>query len=198
MRIFYAVYPSPNPWTLPGSTLWDDNLLLASRDLGNEVIRFDYDLGPHFRNLDLIDPRQRAFTEIHRPRLERALLKQIAAEHRRKPIDVFFSYFYSACATQATIGEIRRLGIKTFNWYCNAAHEFHLISDLAPAYDFCLVPERFRLDDYKRIGANPIYCQEAANPNVYRPFDVERDLDVAFVGQCYGERPRYISRLIAA
>src|SRR5581483_2178237 len=63
-------------------------------------------------------------------------------------------------------------------------------------YDICLVPEKFRLDDYRRAGANPIYCQEAANPNVYRPCEGARlEFDVTFVGQRYGTRPMYIEAL---
>jgi spore maturation protein CgeB len=82
------------------------------------------------------------------------------------------------------------------NWYCNASYQFHLVEEIAPAYDFCLVPERFRLDDYRRVGANPVYCQEAANPAVYHPRDVPRDHDVTFVGQRYGDRPVFLRRLI--
>ena len=198
MRIFYAAYPSPNVWALPESRLWDENLLLPLRDLGHEVIPFDYDLAPHFRYMDTTDPRQEKFIEQNRPRLERALLKQITAEHRRKPIDLFFSYFYSACITREAVAAIQDLGIATCNFYCNAAHQFHLVQDIAPAYDYCLVPERFRLADYKNIGANPIYCQEAANPNVYYPRDLPREFGVVFLGQCYGERPAYIAKLAAA
>jgi spore maturation protein CgeB len=84
------------------------------------------------------------------------------------------------------------MGIPTVNWYCNASYQFELVEEIAPAYDFCLVPEQFRLDDYRRVGANPIYCQEAANPNVYRPHDVPLDYDVTFVGQRYGTRPQYL------
>ena len=73
------------------------------------------------------------------------------------------------------------------------------MKEIAPAYDFCLVPEKFRLDDYRRAGANPIYCQEAANPNVYKPHeDLPAEYDVTFVGQRYGNRPDYIKRLIKA
>jgi spore maturation protein CgeB len=72
------------------------------------------------------------------------------------------------------------------------------VSEIAPAYDYSLVPEAFRLDDYRRVGANPIYCQEAANPDIYHPMSVERDLDVVFVGARYGERPAYIRHLVDA
>ena len=90
------------------------------------------------------------------------------------------------------------MGITTVNWYCNAAHQFHLVREISPHYDWCLVPEKFRLPDYRAIGARPIYCQEAANPAVYRPLEVPGDLDVAFVGQAYGDRPEYIEHLMQA
>jgi hypothetical protein len=60
------------------------------------------------------------------------------------------------------------------------------------------VPEKFRLDDYRRIGANPIYCQEAANPDMYKPYDVPVEFDVTFVGQKYGNRSGYLKRLVDA
>ena len=60
------------------------------------------------------------------------------------------------------------------------------------------MPEKFRLDDYRHIGANPIYCQEAANPNIYKPYPLPREFDVVFVGQKYGDRPEYIRFLLDA
>ena len=71
-----------------------------------------------------------------------------------------------------------------------------MVSEIAPAYDYCLVPEKFRLEDYRRIGANPIYCQEAANPNIYKPYSVPQEYDVTFVGQRYGDRLEYIYHLL--
>ena len=198
LRIFYAAHPSPNAVAFPESQLWRQNLYAPLVDLGHEVVELDYDLTPHFQNLDPSKPTQRAFIEEHRPRLEAELLRQIETAHRERPIDVFFSYFYSACARPEVVREIGRLGITTVNWYCNGAHQFHLVEQIAPAYDFCLVPEKFRLDDYRRIGANPIYSQEAANPNVYRPYPLALEFDVVFVGQRYGDRPHYLRRLLDA
>ena len=198
MKIFYAASATPNADTIEASRLWDANLLLSLRDLGADIVSFDYDLIPHFRHLNPANSRHRAFIDANRPSLERALLEQVKRAHQAGPIDVFFSYFYSACATPATISKISRMGIVTINWYCNAAHQFHLIEDLAPAYDYCLVPEKARLEDYRRIGANPLYCQEAANPNIYKPFDILQEFDVTFVGQAYGDRPARVRYLLDA
>lgn len=197
MRIFYAAADSPNYWGLPQSRLWYVNLYLPLVDLGHEVVRFEYDYGPHNGHLNPADPVQREFMLRHRPELGERLLRQIRTAHRQRPIDLLFTYFYSAYVDPEVIGEIQRMGIVTVNWYCNGSYQFDLVREIAPAYDYCLVPEKFRLADYRAVGANPIYCQEAANPNWYRPYDLPVEYDVTFVGQRYGDRPGYIKHLIA-
>ena len=163
-------------------------------DLGHEVVEFDYDLNPLLRHADMERPDHRAFVEANRPLAEAALLKQTTAAHQQGPIDLFFSYFYSVCAQPSTIRQIGEMGIRTMNWYCNGSYQFDLVEEIAPAYDWSLVPEAFRLDDYRRVGANPIgtHCQEAANPLVYHPMPVARDLDVVFVG-LHTENARHTS-----
>lgn len=195
MRIFYASGRMTNQ-AIPGSTLWRDNLYLSLLDLGHDVIEFDYELEPLIGKADFNLPGHRDFIDEHRPQAERELLRQIKAAHREAPIQLFFSYFYSSCAQPEIIREIRSMGIVTVNWYCNASYQIHLVQDIAPAYDFCLVPEKFRLEDYRRLGANPIYCQEAANPNIYKPYDRRRDIDVLFMGARYADRPHYLRQLI--
>src|SRR6185437_8909181 len=133
-----------------------------------------------------------------RPLLERALLEQISAAHRIKPIDVFFSYFYSAHCTPAVIKKTRGLGIRTVNWYCNASYQLDLVAELAPAYDLCLVPEKERLDEYRRLGASPVYCQEAANPGFYKNLNLTRDLGIVFVGANYATRAAFCRALYDA
>ena len=196
MRIFYAAADSPNHWGLPDSRLWHANLYLPLVDLGHDVVRFEYDYGRHNNHLDPRKQEHRSFIDRNRPLLGEALLRQVTEAHRREPIDLLFTYFYSAYVDPAVIREIRRMGIVTVNWFCNASYQFDLVSEIAPAYDFCLVPEKYRMDDYRRAGATPVYCQEAANPFVYRPHDVTQEFDVTFVGQRYGNRPMYLRRLV--
>jgi spore maturation protein CgeB len=197
VRIFYASGTTPNG-ALPNSQLWRENLLGALVDLGHDVVEFDYDLEPLIQTANVADPANRKFVENQRPLASAQLLRQVRRAQDAAPVDLFFSYFYSSCATPDTIRAIRALGIKTVNWYCNASYQLDLVAEIAPAYDACLVPERFRLDDYRRLGARPVYCQEAANPRVYYSHDVERDLDVTFVGARYADRPAYIRRLVDA
>ncbi|QOV89437.1 CgeB family protein [Humisphaera borealis] len=197
MRIFFAAADSPNAWALPASQIWKANLYAPLVDLGHDVVRFDYNYQPHNGHLDPTDPTQMRVIDRLRPLLGCELLRQLRKAHAQKPIDVLFTYFYSAYIEPEVIREIRRMGICTLNWYCNGSFQFHLVSDIAPAYDYCLVPEKFRLPDYRAAGATPIYCQEAANPNVYKPAAVPHEFDVTFVGQRYGNRPDFVKRLIA-
>ncbi len=195
MRIFYAADNTPNA-RIPTSRLWYDNLYRPLVDLGHDVVMFDYDLSEHQKNLDPASKRQAAFIQANRPKLEQALVDQVRRAHKEGGIDLFFSYFYSAMCTAEIIEEIKALGIPTMNWYCNASYQFHLVSDLAPAYDWSLVPELFRLQDYRDAGANPVYMQEAANPNVYKPVDTPQLYDCTFCGMRYGDRPDFVQRLV--
>jgi spore maturation protein CgeB len=197
LRIFYAAIGTCNPW-FKGirSSIWRINLYESLAEMGHDIVEFDYDMDSVFRNLDPAIPRQAEFIRTSRPALSAALLAQIRAAHAVKPIDLFFSYFFDACVLPEAIDAIGAMGIKTVNWYCNAAHQLHLVREISPHYDWCLVPEKFRLPDYRALGAHPLYCQEGANPALYKPYDVPRDLDVTFIGQPYGERPAYIEHLL--
>jgi spore maturation protein CgeB len=186
MRIFYASCTSPNPYVT--STGWRRNLLESLQAMGHEVVEFNFNLDETVRHLDPSDPVQAAFIAGNRPRLSAELLRQIDTSHQQAPIDLFFSYFYDACVEPAALDRIRAKGITAINWYCNASYQLHLVRDISAHYDYCLVPEKYRLDDYAALGATPIYCQEAANPTTYRPYPVAEQFDVTFVGQCYGDR----------
>jgi hypothetical protein len=167
LRIFYASDTTPNTW-MKGvrSNIWRNNLLLPLVDLGHEVVEFNYDLTATFRNLDAKNPRQAAFIAENRPRVSAELLRQVRRAHEAGRVDLFFSYFYDPCVLPAAIDEVRGMGIKTVNWFCNGSYQIDLVREISPHYDFCLVPEKFRLKDYEAMGARPIYCQEAANPSV--------------------------------
>lgn len=178
------------------SDLWRINLYYPLVEMGHDVVEFDYDLYETFRNVNSDDPRQKDFIEHNRPKVTEELLRQIRTAHSDKPVDLFFSYFYNACVLPEAIDEIRSLGITTANWYCNGSYQLHLVAEIAPHYDWCLVPEKFRLQDYEAMRARPIYCQEAANPRVYKPYDVPVEFNVTFVGQAYGERPSHIKYLV--
>lgn len=193
LRIFYASHATSS--CLHSCRLWWANLYCTLRDMGHDVVAFEYDFAPHLDHADPRVPAHRQFIETNRPGLEQALLEQFERAQREQPFDLFFSYFYSAFARPHVIHSIRQRGVPAINFFCNASWQMHLIEELAPAYDWCLVPEVYRLEDYRRLGARPIYCQMAANPRVYRPYPLPIEFEVTFAGQKYADRPRYIRRL---
>lgn len=174
---------------------WHNHFAPALQDMGQEVIEFDYSWGETYAKLDTENPEHLAFIAQNRPKVTADLLRQIKAAHAEKPVDLLFSYFYDAVVEPEAIDEIKALGIKTVNWYANGSYQLHLVRHIAPHFDWCLVPEHFRLKDYKAMGANPVYCQEAANPKFYHPYALPVEYDVTFVGQAYGDRPAYIKFL---
>ena len=196
MRIFYASDTTPNPFLGFRSNIWRNNILLPMVDLGHQVVEFDYDLAETFQKLDDLQPAIKAFIDVNRPKVTVALLDQVKAAHRKKPVDLFFSYFFDSCVLPEAIDEIRAMGIVTVNWYCNGLNNLRMVSEISPHYDWCLVPEKSCLKDYEEMGARPIYCQEAANPNFYKPYDVPLEYSVTFIGQAYGKRPDVARQII--
>jgi spore maturation protein CgeB len=196
MRIFYAVPEAAT--SAVGSRIWSRNLYDSLAGMGHEVVEFRYDLDRAFERIDAKIEANRVFIEKNRPLLSSELLRQIRDSHSYQRIDLFFAYLTDALVLPAIIDTIRGMGIVTLNWYCNASYQFDLVREIAPHFDWCLVPERNRLSYYEAAGAHPIYCPEAANPDYYRPLCVTRDIPVSFVGQAYGERPELARRLAEA
>ena len=180
MRILYFVY----------NHSWEDmNLLEGLRQAGHEVVcrrpaaPFHEALGPDW-------------TERDRTRASEDLVETVRAEHRRRPFDLFFGYLLDRLVHPEAIREIGAFGMTTMNYWCNGAHQFHLVQEISPAFDYCVATERDTLPLYEGVGARPIYAQMAANPHVYRPYDVPREYDVTFVGQRYADRPEYVEYLL--
>lgn len=191
MRIYYASHDSANTISLPDSKIWYNNLYqtLAKRfevltptySVQEQHLRCVYDKKNNKKN------DRKEFSVI--------LLNDIRQQHSKKRIDLFFSYFYSASILPDVIDRIRELGIITVNFYCNSVHQFDLVSQIAPHYDYCMFPERGALQKYMDIGANAIHIQMAANPDIYKPYPLEREYDVTFVGQYGVNRGNYVEYL---
>lgn len=182
MRIFYAVHD--HSWE-------DSNLLEGLRQSGHEVEV--YRPGHAFH--EALSPD---WTPADRRRVSERLVDAVRSAHKRRQIDVFFGYFLKQLLYPQAIRDIRDLGILTLNYWCNGAHQFHLVDEISPAFDYCVATERSSLANYQRVGARPIYLQMAANPAIYQPYDLPLEFDVTFVGQRYADRPEYLRYLLEA
>ncbi len=174
--------------------LWANNLCVPLSRMGHELVRSSvaWD-GPRE-----LSPANRA-DNLKKARRARSalLLDQVTRAHHEHRIELFFSYFYSVDVERSAIEEIRALGIPTVNFYCNGAHQFHLVEEIAPAYDLCWVPELIALPDYRRVGANPLHLGMAADPASCQPMPtVERDIPVTFVGSLYADRAEWCAAIM--
>jgi spore maturation protein CgeB len=111
-------------------------------------------------------------------------------------VDLFFSYLIDGAIEYALIDEIRGMGIPTCNFSCNNTHQFDLVDEISPHFDFNAHSEKDAAEKFRSVGANPVWFPMAANPNYYHPVETERSIDVSFVGQRYALRPMYIGRLL--
>jgi spore maturation protein CgeB len=197
MRIFLAVRHSINPEFYYGG-LWSGNFYPALRQLGHEIIESQVDLLPASRFMHIA----KGFTqpeEETRDQITDRIVEEVRRAHQERPIDLFLSYFYNAHFNPAGFDEIHRLGIPTVNFYCNSIYQFNLVSEIAARATFAWHAERDARRLYKHIGANPVWVQMAADPEVYRPIPQETvHKRACFVGQKYADRDRWMSALVEA
>jgi spore maturation protein CgeB len=186
MRIFQVLAT----WATSGFTegrTWLRNLHEPLIDLGHEVSLFLADEGwiAMYRK----DKAMRAS-------FSQKMVEKFRREHNIRPFDSFFAYLMDGMVEPDVIDEIRRTGIPTLNFSCNNTHQFHLIKELSPRFDYNLHSEKDAAQKFREINANPVWFPMAANPKYYHPYDVLRTIDVSFVGQCYAKRPYYVWHLL--
>jgi spore maturation protein CgeB len=68
--------------------------------------------------------------------------------------------------------------------------------DICRWFTLCWTSTEDALKKYRVEGALPVYLPEAANPDIHKPDNIEKSMDVSFVGQCYGNRSEIIDRLL--
>ncbi len=197
MRIFTAVRHSLDPKFYYGG-LWSGNFHPALHTLGHEVIESQVDLLPASKFLHISG----AFTpeELEsRSSITEQIVNEVRLAHAHRPLDLFLSYFYNSHFDPKGFAEISRLGIPTVNFYCNSIYQFDLVSSIAPAVDFAWHAEKDAKALYLKVGANPVWVQMAADPDVYKPIKTNsREAKACFVGQRYADRDRWMAALVRA
>jgi spore maturation protein CgeB len=70
--------------------------------------------------------------------------------------------------------------------------------DVASAFDLCWTSDPTAVEWYKSLGAKAIYLPAGANPDVFKPRECKRDIDILFVGKNYGRRAEIVCDLVEA
>jgi spore maturation protein CgeB len=197
MRIFCAVRHSNDPKRFYGS-LWSGNFYPALRGMGHELVESRVDLATTSEFMTIAKDFTSEQLNI-RAKTTQKILDEVKKAHAEKPIDLFLSYFYISHFDPAAFAQIHAWGIPTVNFYCNSIYQFELVADIAATVNYAWHAEKHARSLYKAVGANPVWVQMAADPQVYRPFDGATRLpNAAFVGLRYADRDRWMAALVRA
>ncbi|MHB8829913.1 MAG: CgeB family protein [Syntrophales bacterium] len=175
---------------------WENTALLPALEKFGEVCHYDwFDAFDHTRR----DWRTSLKAEMNRDLVER--VRELVADKRP---DVIFTYLSGEIVSPDTVRSIRDAGVPMIHFSLNDKEHFvgkvrgglaFGSRDICPLFDLCWTSTGDALKKYCVEGALPVYLPEGANPEIHRPHEVERTMDVSFVGQCYGNRPETIGRL---
>ena len=186
LRILQAIAASTND-AVPHNAVWVRNLYEPLLHLGHDVVLVPAEAG-----------RQAMARHDARAckRFSEDLLVRFKGEHERRPFDLFFGYLMDGMIEPAVIDEIRGAGVPTCNFSCNNVHQFGLVRELSPHFDFSLHSERDVGEKFKSIGATPLWWPMASNPQYAHPVNTPRRLGASFVGGNYDLRADYALHLL--
>lgn len=179
---------------------WEKGALLPALDKFGDVTFYDwYDYG--------FNHQQKRWFSHDRKRMNEDFLKRVAKWNEAIPIDLIFCYVSGELITPLTMDKLKSFNIPLINVSFNDKENFvgkikkgiaHGARDICRFFDLNWTSTRDALEKYAVEGALAVYLPEGANPALHRPYDLPKEFDVSFVGQCYGHRPDYLRQLQAA
>lgn len=124
-------------------------------------------------------------SELGRAGMNAALLEEV---HRYSP-DLVFFFMFTDEFDPAVVRQISDQTV-TVNWFADDQWRFDTYSrHWAPHLTWVATTDKKAADGYRRLGfTNVITTQWGCNHYLYRPFEVDRDIQVSFVGQPHGSR----------
>jgi spore maturation protein CgeB len=186
MHIFQILEASANT-TVGANRTWYRNLYEPLVEMGHTVTLFPAEAGR--RAMQRHDVGLRAD-------FSQRLLDAFCANHAQQPFDLVFAYLMDGMVETDVLDEIRKRGVPTCNFSCNNTHQFDLVDEISPHFDYNLHSEKDARDRFLAIGANPLWWPMASNPQYFGPRDVPRTVAVSFVGANYALRAHYIGCLL--
>lgn len=187
MRIFQVIESSANTRVKANQT-WQHNLYEPLVEMGMDVFSYPAEAGRR--------AMEQKSTSM-RVDFSQQLLNTFRSEHARQPFDLVFTYLMDGMVETSALSELHRSGVPTCNFSCNNIHQFDLVDEISPYFDYNLHAERDAHDKFRAVGANPLWWPMASNPRYFKPYPLERDIPVSFVGTNYALRARYIEYLLS-
>jgi len=176
---------------------WENESLLPSLAKFGHVIHYDW-----FGEFNHYDEKK--WHKNNKKKMNIVLVEKVKKWIKQYEIDVIFTYISGEIIYPSTIKAIASLGIPVINMSLNDKEAFvgkirggmaMGMRDICKYFHLCWTSTKDSLIKYVVEGASPFYLPEGANPEKHRPYIVGQDVDVSFVGQCYGDRPVIIEKL---
>jgi len=158
----------------------------------------------HYDWFDEFNHQRKDWHSSLKAKMNQDLINRIEKWIAQDSIDVIFSYLSGETVTPDTMKKLRAFRIPMINLALNDKESFVSkirngqamgSKDICHYFDLCWTSTEDALEKYCVEGAWPIYLPEGANPDIHRPYDLPKTIEVSFVGQCYGDRPKVIRRL---
>lgn len=157
------------------------------------------DLAPRVPRLG--DPRDLAW----RAPLQREIVERFHDAHRVRPVDAALLYVSHYECDAGTLEAIAATGVPTLVLSMDDKHAFEprpgpIPNGQRPLIGSATVHLTNSLECirwYSAEGAAAYFFPEAADPEIYRPLDLQKDIDASFVGGWYGGRRDLIEGLRA-
>jgi len=176
---------------------WENHSLLPSLQKFGPVRHYDW--GARFDH-----SREESWHASVKKEMNRDLAERVRSWIDRDGADVIFTYLSGALVSPETLRALRDCGVPLVNLSLNDKENFvgkirrglaMGSRDICRCFDLCCTSTEDALAKYVVEGAVPLYLPEGANPDVHRPHDLAKTVDVSFIGQCYGNRRETIERL---
>jgi spore maturation protein CgeB len=176
---------------------WENlSILPALKKLGS-VWHYDWVKKFDHRN-------QKKWLRSIKAKMNHDLIERITRYTEEDTIDVIFSYLTGEIVFPETMQKLSMLGVPMFNICLNDKEAFigkirkgqaMGSRDICRFFDLSWTSTVDALEKYCVEGARPIYLPEGANPEIHKPYDLSKAIDVSFVGQCYGSRPEIVEKI---
>ena len=175
---------------------WENESLKPSLEKFGQVRHYDW-----FENFN---HQRKDWHRSVKAKMNKDLVSRVKQWVQEDSTDVIFTYLSGELVSPDTIQKSSSFGVPTVNLSLNDKETFIGktkngqpigMKNICRYFDLCLTSTEDALKKYCVEGALPIYLPEGANPEIHKPYDVEKSIDVSFVGQCYGNRLTIIQAL---
>ena len=175
---------------------WENESLRPSLEKFGKVRQYDW--------LETLNHQKNCWHKSINAKMNNDFVSQVKQWIRDDSTDVIFTYLSGGLISPEAIREMNSSGVPMINLALNDKESFigkirkgraTGMRDICRHFDICWTSTEDALPKYCVEGALPIYLPEGANPEIHKPYDVEKSIDVSFVGQCYGNRPNIIQAL---